>query len=214
MLEIAKGMTELPQDERLNEKEPIGVVGAGWVGLVTAACFAELGHRVVVREIVPPRRSRRSSRGDLPVPRARAAGADPASNTERLEFTTDMGRVLDAARLLFVCVQTPPTHSGDSDLSAVMRAAEEIGSEDGRALVMKSTVPVGTGEVIRRGAPGLAYVSCPEFLREGTAVKDFMHPDRVVIGATPEDEWAADAVAAVYEPLYAPWCAPTFPAPR
>ncbi len=169
---------------------------------MTAACFAELGHRVVVRDVVDEKIGALES-GELPFHEPELPELI-RKNTERLEFTTDMGRVLDAARLLFVCVQTPPTHSGDSDLSAVMRAAEEIGSDDGRALVMKSTVPVGTGEVIRRSAPGLAYVSCPEFLREGTAVKDFMHPDRVVVGATPEDAWAADAVAAVYEPLDAP----------
>ena len=101
-------------------------------------------------------------------------------------------------------MQTPPTPSGDADLSAVTRAVEEIGDVEGRALVMKSTVPVGTGRTIQRDAPELAYVSCPEFLREGTAVKDFLEPDRVVIGAEPGDEWAADAVAAVYEPLGAP----------
>ncbi len=81
---------------------------------------------------------------------------------------------------------------------------EEIGDPDGKALVMKSTVPVGTGRSIRRDAPGLAYVSCPEFLREGTAVEDFMEPDRVVVGVDAGDEWAAEEVAAVYEPLGAP----------
>jgi UDPglucose 6-dehydrogenase len=125
-------------------------------------------------------------------------------NRERLTFTTEMGELLDAARLIFVCVQTPPTYSGDADLSAVQRAVEEIGDPEGKALVMKSTVPVGTGRIIHRDAPGLAYVSCPEFLREGTAVKDFMEPDRVVVGADPGDEWAADEVAAVYEPVGAP----------
>ena len=81
---------------------------------------------------------------------------------------------------------------------------EEIGEPHGRALVMKSTVPVGTGRAIHREAPDLAYVSCPEFLKEGTAVRDFMEPDRVVIGADAGDEWAADAVGEVYEPLGAP----------
>ena len=80
---------------------------------------------------------------------------------------------------------------------------------------MKSTVPAGTGEAIRRDMPGLAYVSCPEFLKEGSAVADFMHPDRVVVGADAGDEEAADAVAALYEPLGAARsCAPTSPAPR
>src|SRR5262245_62679249 len=125
-------------------------------------------------------------------------------NSERLTFTTDMGELLDGPRLLFVCVQTPPTYSGDADLSAVQRAVEEIGEPEGKALGMKSTVPVGTGRTIHRDAPGLAYVSCPEFLKEGTAVKDFMEPDRVVIGSDAGDEWAAGAVAEAYEPLGAP----------
>src|SRR5262249_27332246 len=125
-------------------------------------------------------------------------------NSERLTFTTDMGELLDGPRLLFVCVQTPPTYSGDADLSALQRAVEEIGEPEGKALVMKSTVPVGTGRTIHREAPDLAYVSCPEFLKEGTAVKDFLEPDRVVIGVDASDDWAADSVAAVYEPLDAP----------
>jgi UDPglucose 6-dehydrogenase len=85
-----------------------------------------------------------------------------------------------------------------------MRAVEEIGTDGERALVMKSTVPVGTGRTIARQAPELAYVSCPEFLREGTAVKDFMEPDRVVIGSGERDSWAGDAVASAYEALGAP----------
>jgi UDPglucose 6-dehydrogenase len=186
----------------VSEKEPIGVVGAGWVGLVTAACFAELGHRVVVREIVPEK-VESLSRGEVPI---HEPGLPELieRNRERLLFTTEMAELLDGPRLLFICVQTPPTYSGDADLSAVERAVEEIGEPDGRALVMKSTVPVGTGRTIKREAPGLGYVSCPEFLKEGTAVKDFLEPDRVVIGADAEDDWAAEAVEAVYESLGAP----------
>ncbi len=184
----------------MSEKEPIGVVGAGWVGLVTAACFAELGHRVVVREIVPEK-VESLRRGEVPI---HEPGLPELieRNGERLLFTTEMSELLDGPRLLFVCVQTPPTYSGDADLSAVHQAVEEIGEPDGRALVMKSTVPVGTGRAIQREAPELAYVSCPEFLKEGTAVKDFLEPDRVVIGA--DDDWAAEAVESVYEPLGAP----------
>ena len=176
----------------MSEKEPIGVVGAGWVGLVTAACFAELGHRVVVREIVPEK-VESLRRGELPI-------HEPGL-PELIERNSEL---LDGPRLIFICVQTPPTLSGDADLSAVERAVEEIGEPNGRALVMKSTVPVGTGRTIHRQAPDLAYVSCPEFLREGTALKDFMEPDRVLIGVEAGDEWAADAVAEVYEPLGAP----------
>jgi UDPglucose 6-dehydrogenase len=186
----------------MSEKEAIGVVGAGWVGLVTAACFAELGHPVVVREIVAEKVDA-LRRGEVPI---HEPGLPELidKNRERLTFTADMAELLDAARLIFICVQTPPTYSGDADLSAVHRAVEEIGDLEGNALVMKSTVPVGTGRIIHRDAPGLAYVSCPEFLREGTAVNDFMEPDRVVVGADPGDEWAADQVSAVYEPLGAP----------
>jgi UDPglucose 6-dehydrogenase len=186
----------------VNEREPIGVVGAGWVGLVTAACFAELGHRVVVREIVAEK-VESLRRGEVPIHEPRLQELI-SENGERLTFTTDMGELLAAARLIFVCVQTPPTASGDADLSAVSRAVEEIGDPEGKALVMKSTVPVGTGRTIKRQAPGLTYVSCPEFLREGTAVSDFLEPDRVVVGTDPGDEWAGDAVAAVYESLGAP----------
>ncbi len=186
----------------MSEKEPIGVVGAGWVGLVTAACFADLGHRVVVREIVPEK-VESLRRGEVPI---HEPGLPELieRNGERLTFTTDMAELLDGPRLIFVCVQTPPTYSGDADLSAVERAVEEIGEPAGRALVMKSTVPVGTGRTLKREAPDLAYVSCPEFLREGTALKDFMEPDRVLVGTEPGDEWAAEAVSEVYEPLGAP----------
>jgi UDPglucose 6-dehydrogenase len=186
----------------VSEKEPIGVVGAGWVGLVTAACFAELGHPVVVREIVPEK-VESLRRAEVPIHEPGLAELIQR-NSERLVFTTEISELLDGPRLLFVCVQTPPTYSGDADLSAVQRAVEEIGEPDGKAMVMKSTVPVGTGRAIRREAPELAYVSCPEFLKEGTAVKDFLEPDRVVVGADFKDDWAADAVESVYGPLGAP----------
>ena len=186
----------------MSEREPIGVVGAGWVGLVTAACFADLGHRVVVREIVPEK-VEALQRGEVPIHEPGLSELIE-KNSERLTFTEDMSELLADARLVFVCVQTPPTVSGDADLSAVQLAVEEIGEPQGKALVMKSTVPVGTGRTIHREEPDLAYVSCPEFLREGTALKDFMEPDRVLIGTDAGDEWAGDAVAALYEPLGAP----------
>src|SRR4051794_20971854 len=156
----------------MSEREPIGVVGAGWVGLVTAACFAELGHRVVVREIVPEKLES-LRRGELPIYEPEL-GEMIQRNSERLTVTSEMAELLDGPRLLFICVQTPPTHSGDANLSSVQRAVEEIGEAKDKALVMKSTVPVGTGRTIHREAPDLAYVSCPEFLKEGTAVKDFL----------------------------------------
>ncbi|MEX2447576.1 MAG: UDP-glucose/GDP-mannose dehydrogenase family protein [Solirubrobacterales bacterium] len=180
-------------------KETIGVVGAGWVGLVTASCFADLGHRVVARDIVAEKVAS-LSRGETTI---HEPGLDDllARNSERLTFTTEMDELLDAARLLFVCVDTPPTRSGDADLSRVRSVVDELPAESDHVLVMKSTVPAGTGAAIRRDVPGLSYVSCPEFLKEGSAVADFMHPDRVVIGADAGDEAAGDALAALYEPL-------------
>ena len=180
-------------------KEPIGVIGVGWVGLVTAACFAELGHPVVARDIVAEKVAA-LRRGETTIHEP-GLGELLARNAERLSFTTEMDELLGAARLLFVCVDTPPTHSGDADLGRVRAVVEELGGVGDHVLVMKSTVPAGTGVSIRRDMPGLSYVSCPEFLKEGTAVKDFMHPDRVVVGADPGDEAAADAVEGLYQPL-------------
>lgn len=181
------------------DRETIGVIGAGWVGLVTAACFAELGHRVVARDIVAEKVGA-LARGETTI---HEPGLDEqlARNAERLSFTTDMDELLGAARLLFVCVDTPPTHSGDADLSRVRSVVEEVRADGDHVLIMKSTVPAGTGQSIQRDLSGVPYVSCPEFLKEGSAVVDFMHPDRVVIGADPGDEEAGDAVAALYEPL-------------
>jgi len=180
-------------------REPIGVIGVGWVGLVTAACFAELGHPVTARDILPEKVAA-LSRGELTI---HEPGLEElvARNRERLTFTTEMDELLHAARLLFVCVDTPPTRSGDADLSRVRAVVDELREDGDHVLIMKSTVPAGTGEAIRRDLAGLAYVSCPEFLKEGSAVEDFMHPDRVVIGADPGDGAAGDAVAALYEPL-------------
>jgi UDPglucose 6-dehydrogenase len=181
------------------EREPIGVIGAGWVGLVTAACFAELGHEVVARDIVAEK-VESLSRGETTI---HEPGLEDLlrRNAKRLTFTTEMSELLERARLLFVCVDTPPTHSGDADLSRVRAVVEDLPAGGEHVLVMKSTVPAGTGHSIRRDRPGLSYVSCPEFLKEGTAVEDFLHPDRVVIGADPGDEPAGDAVARLYEPL-------------
>jgi UDPglucose 6-dehydrogenase len=181
------------------EREPVGVIGVGWVGLVTAVCFAELGHQVVARDILPEK-VESLARGETTI---HEPGLEEMlrRNAERITFTTDMSVLLERAQLLFVCVDTPPTYSGDADLSRVRAVVEELPVDGGHVLVMKSTVPAGTGHSIRRDRPGLPYVSCPEFLKEGSAVADFMQPDRVVIGADPGDENAADAVAALYEPL-------------
>ncbi len=184
------------------EKEPIGVIGVGWVGLVTAACFAELGHEVWARDILADKVAA-LSRGEVPI---HEPGLPElvTKNASRLRFTTDMPEVLEHARLLFVAVDTPPTYSGDADLSRVDAVIAELGESSDHALVMKSTVPVGTGRSIQRRMEGLGYVSNPEFLQEGTAVADFMRPDRVVIGAGAGSEGFADRVEQLYAPLEAP----------
>src|SRR4051812_27403500 len=178
----------------------VGIFGAGWVGLVTGACFADLGHEVVIRDVVAEKIERLRT-GEVPfhepdVPELLER------NRDRLTFTLDVQDVADCD-FLFVCVDTPPTYSGDADLSRVWTVVDELPELDGRPiLVMKSTVPVGTGEKIRhgldlRGLSHVAYASNPEFLAEGNAVRDFMNPDRVVIGAF--DDADADAVAALYD---------------
>ncbi len=179
--------------------DAIGVVGVGWVGLVTAACFADLGRDVVAMDVDEAKVSALGA-GQVTM---HEPGIEELleRNRERLTFTTDMDEVLQRARLLFCCVDTPPTYSGDADLSRVQAVVSKLADDGTHALVMKSTVPAGTGATIRREKPSLAYVSCPEFLKEGSAVQDFLHPDRVVVGADEGSEWAADAVEEVYRPL-------------
>src|SRR5262245_2705876 len=189
------------------EKSPVGVIGVGWVGLVTAACFADLGHEVWCRDIDA---AKIASLRAGPVPIYEPGLEELVSrNPERLHFEEDLASVLERTNLLFVCVDTPPTYSGDADLSRVEAVVDELPDSADHAIVMKSTVPCGTGAaVIRRlgelGKRGLAYASNPEFLKEGSAVDDFLHPDRVVIGSEEGAGAVADALAALYEPLGAP----------
>jgi UDPglucose 6-dehydrogenase len=185
-----------------SEREPIAVIGTGYVGLVTAAGFAELGSEVWWGGGDADKVAR-LQRGEVPIYEPGLAEC-LARNRERMHFSTELSQALDHARLLFVAVGTPPTYSGDADLSAVNSVVSAMPASDRHALVMKSTVPVGTGTAIQRvfdeqGRSGFAYVSCPEFLKEGSALEDFMDPDRVVIGDN--GNWAGDAVAALYEPL-------------
>jgi UDPglucose 6-dehydrogenase len=184
------------------DREPVGVIGVGWVGLVTAACFAELGHQVYARDIVPEKIDE-LRRGTVPI---YEPGLDELveRNWERLHFTTEMPEVLERARLLFCCVDTPSTYSGDADLSRVEAVVAELGESNEHAIVMKSTVPVGTGRSITRRRDSLGYVSNPEFLQEGSAVEDFMSPDRVVIGANGHSQQFGDRVEGLYGPLDAP----------
>jgi UDPglucose 6-dehydrogenase len=185
-------------------QSPIGIIGVGWVGLVSAACFAELGHDVWCRDIDADRIAE-LQKGNVPI-------FEPGlpelvtKNSDRLHFEKDLAPLLEHARLLFVCVDTPPTYSGDADLSRVNAVVEELPASSKHALVMKSTVPVGTGAAIERrfrelDKSGLTYVSNPEFLKEGSAVNDFLHPDRIVIGSEENATDAADEVAKLYEPL-------------
>jgi UDPglucose 6-dehydrogenase len=186
--------------------EKIAVFGAGYVGLVTGACLADLGHTVVVRDVVEQRIDA-LRRGEVPI---YEPGLDEliARNRERLAFTTEVGEAVEGADVVYVAVGTPPTYSGDADLTAVWTVVDELPPVDRRiVLVMKSTVPVGTGERVRhrlseRGLANVGYASNPEFTAEGTAVRDFMHPDRVVIGAFEEAD--GDRVAALHAGIDAP----------
>ena len=187
-------------------KEPIAIFGAGWVGLVTGACFAELGHEVTIRDIVPERVERLRA-GEVPFFEPELEDL-VKRNADRLTFTLDEAEAAAAAELVFVCVDTPPTYSGDADLSRVWTVIDELPRLERRTiLVMKSTVPVGTGEKVRaaleaRGLSHIGYVANPEFLAEGGAVEDFLHPDRVVIGSFAEAD--GDRVAALYDRLDTP----------
>ena len=187
------------------ESRTIGVFGAGWVGLVTGGCFAELGHQVIVRDVMPERIEALRA-GKLPFHEADLPEV-LERNRERITYTLDAGD-LAGTDAIFVCVQTPPTYSGDADLSYVWSALDDLpASDDRQILVMKSTVPVGTGEKVRaalegRGLSNVGYVSNPEFLSEGRAVRDFLNPDRIVVGAFAEEDSAA--VEALYAGIDAP----------
>src|SRR4029077_16801783 len=186
-------------------REPIGVIGTGYVGLVTAAGFAELGSEVWCVDIDAAKIERLRS-GEAPI---YEPGLERllSANAKRLHFSTSLSDALEHARMRFVAWGTPRTLSGDADLSAVHQVVDSMPASDAHALVMKSTVPCGTGSSIKRifreeGKSGFSYVSCPEFLKEGSAVKDFLHPDRIVVGE--DADWAGDAVVELYTPLDAP----------
>ncbi len=184
------------------------MIGAGYVGLVTGACLASLGHSVTLRDIDADK-VRMIGQGEPPIHEPGLADLI-RDNRERIHVTLDLGEMLAASQVIFVAVDTPPTHSGDADLSRVMMVLDEleaVGGSNDHVLVMKSTVPVGTGERVRaeldrRGLGHVGYCSNPEFLKEGAAIADFLAPDRVVVGDfRPAD---GDRVAALYAPLEAP----------
>ena len=184
----------------------VAVFGAGYVGLVTGACLAELGHEVVVRDVLADRVERLRA-GEIPI---WEPGLEELlrRNAERLTYTLDVGEAVSDAQFLYVAVGTPPTYSGDADLSAVWTVVDELGGLDQRAiLVMKSTVPVGTGVKVRhrldeRGLDRVGYASNPEFTAEGTAIRDFQQPDRIVIGSFEDED--GDAVQELHRGIDGP----------
>lgn len=184
----------------------LAVVGAGYVGLVTVACMAELGHDIVAMD-VDTQRINTLREGQVPI---YEPGLEQliAKNRARIEFTTDPAYACKQGEFIFLCVDTPATYSGDADLTRIWQAVDNLPFDDGNhILVTKSTVPVGTGamvraELIKRGYEHIGYASNPEFLREGSAIGDFMNADRLVIGAASED--VARKVADLYSGIDCP----------
>lgn len=184
----------------------IAVVGTGYVGLVTGTCFAETGNDVICVDI-DAKKVERMKNGEVPI-------YEPYLDTVfernirqgRLSFTTDLKSAVADAEIIFLALPTPPGEDGSADLSYVLGVAEELGKiiTDYKVIVDKSTVPVGTAELVHQAVAKNAkvdfdIVSNPEFLREGFAVEDFMKPDRVVIGTSSE------RAAKVMEDLYKPF---------
>ena len=187
----------------------ISVIGCGYVGLVTGACFAEIGHDVTCTDndeskIVTLRA------GKLPIYEPHLdALVDKNIREGRLHFTSSPGEAVRASEAVFICVGTPPLDNGDADLSAIDNVARMIATEGGGAklVVEKSTVPAQTGQELKRAltvysrksGANFTVASNPEFLREGTAVTDFLHPDRIVIGV--DEEAAAKKLREIYAPI-------------
>src|SRR5437764_3002663 len=185
----------------------IAIVGSGYVGLVASACFAELGHDVICVDNDPEQLAA-LVRGETPIHEQYLPELLGRHRGQRLKFSASLPDAVRASSVVFVAVGTPPRETGDADLSYVEAVAREIAqSLNGyKVIVEKSTVPVYTSEWIRRvmqltGAKPADFdvVSNPEFLREGTAVTDFLYPDRIVVGA--DSPRAAQILQQVYAPL-------------
>lgn len=185
----------------------ICVIGSGYVGLVAAVCFAEIGHRVICVD-VDEQRIKTLRAGGVPIYEEHLPQLLAKHGGTRIEFTTDLGWAVSQSTAIFLAVGTPQSETGAADLSYVEAAVSEIACHiDGyKVIVEKSTVPVYTNEWIcrvfrRHGIDRKQFdvVSNPEFLREGTAITDFLHPDRIVVGAG--NERAADVLRSIYEPL-------------
>ena len=187
----------------------IAMVGSGYVGLVSGACFADFGHDVVCID-KDPAKIESLNAGIMPIYEPGLADLVMSNaRSGRLSFTTDLAAGIADASAIFIAVGTPSRRGdGHADLSFVYAVAEEIGQhiKNDAVVVTKSTVPVGTGDEVERilSEAGLAtrfaVASNPEFLREGAAIDDFKHPDRIVIGT--EDEWARNVMREVYRPLF------------
>ena len=187
----------------------IAMVGSGYVGLVSGACFADFGHEVVCID-KDPAKIEALNAGRMPIYEpglAELVARDVASG--RLSFTTDLASGISGASAIFIAVGTPSRRGdGHADLSFVHAVAEEVGAalDHPAVIVTKSTVPVGTGDDVERilrdsgTAIRFAVASNPEFLREGAAIGDFKRPDRIVIGT--DDEWAQSVMHEVYRPLF------------
>ncbi len=195
--------------------ENIGIVGVGYVGLVTATCLAELGHNVVCMDI-DSEKIALLTRGGVPIYEPGLAELI-GKNRGRMTFTTALEDVFRQCEIVFIAVDTPPTFTGDADLSRVFAVISALPglSSSHHILVMKSTVPVGTGmkisvELARQEINNIDYVSNPEFLREGSAIGDFLNPDRIVIGC--REAAARQRVAALYRHMNAPVLETNIPA--
>lgn len=184
----------------------ITVVGTGYVGLVTGTCFAETGNNVICVDI-DAKKVERMRNGEIPIYEPGLKPVfDRSIREERLSFTTDLKSAVKDAKVIFLCLPTPPGADGQADLSSVLHVAGELGEmiEDYKVIVNKSTVPVGTADRVREKVSAKAkvdfdVVSNPEFLREGAAVDDFMKPERVVVGTSSEK--AADIMKDLYGPF-------------
>jgi UDPglucose 6-dehydrogenase len=187
----------------------ISVIGAGYVGLVTAACLAELGHSVVGLEINESR-LQTLSRGELPIYEPGLSDLFAKHfQSGRLRFTRDYAATIPQSDFVFIAVNTPSRDDGSVDTRDVFSSLRTVlrHARPGLVVVLKSTVPVGTGDQAavmadESGVPGIAIVSNPEFLREGSAVADFLRPDRIVIGV--EDPSLGDLLARVFSGIDAP----------
>ncbi|HVI08821.1 MAG TPA: UDP-glucose/GDP-mannose dehydrogenase family protein [Candidatus Binatia bacterium] len=186
----------------------IAVVGSGYVGLVAGACFADLGHDVILVDN-DERKLAALKNGEVPIHEKFLPELLQRHRGQRLQFSDDLHEAVRASQAIFVAVGTPPTESGDADLSYVESVAREITGaidHDYKVIVEKSTVPVYTSEwvrkiILRNGADPDSFdvASNPEFLREGTAVTDFLFPDRIVIGC--DSERSAEVLKKIYLPL-------------